>query len=268
MLKKNFVLLKILLFFLSLFSFAFCVEKNDFIKPANNSNTTKEKIKYYSFFLNSTVETLDDKNFDEKVSKGIFHNYLILFTVKKCDICNNLITTFENVQKKYENNTKTNLKFGKVDILMSGWTSMRFELDRLPNIIYVSKRRYSVFPANKNFTEEEIINFFEDEDKNYKIFPRQMGYFDVFMKVFHIISSLLHEKYPFWNENYSWGMVGLFILIFCIVEYFIIKYCCRRYKRGDKNKIEHHHAHHQHEHEHHHGSKTSDRNRLKKSKPE
>ena len=65
----------------------------------NSSNQTIEKKKYISYFLNSTIKTLDDNNFDKEVMKGIFHNYIILFTVKKCEICNKIITRLENVQK-------------------------------------------------------------------------------------------------------------------------------------------------------------------------
>jgi hypothetical protein len=218
------------------------IERNSIVKEG------EERKKYISFFLNSTVETLDDENFDKKVQKGIFHNYIILFTVKKCDICNKIITTLENVQKKYLNDNETNLKFGKIDILMSGWTSMRFELERLPNIIYISNRTYAIYPYD-NLTEENIIEFIENKNKIFKKFPRKMGYFDVFMKIFHIISGLLHEKFPFWNEGYSWVLVIAFVLFFCFVEYLIIKFCCRRTKKENKDQNQHQHQH-QHSHQH------------------
>ena len=213
------------------------------IKSNNNitfSNNTQEKKKYISYFLNSTIQTLDDDNFDKEVVRGIFHNFLILFTIKKCEMCNKIITTLENIQKKYINDNDTNIKFAKVDILMSGWTSMRFELGRLPNIIYVSNRSYAIYP-NISWTEENIISFIEDKNKNYLKFPKKMGYFDIFMKIFHIISSLLHERFPFWNESYSWFIVAIFILLFCFVEYLIIKFCCRRTKK--ENKYQHKHQH-------------------------
>ena len=234
--EKNFLIIQLFIFFY------FNIIKIG-TSPANSSNITTEKKKYISYFLNSTIETLDDNNFDKEVVKGIFHNYIILFTVKKCDICNNIITNLENVQKKYINNTESNLKFAKVDILLSGWTSMRFELERLPNIIYVSNRSYAIYP-NSNFTEKDIISFIEDKNKNYKKFPKKMGYFDVFMKIFHVISELIHEKFPFWNERYSWILVVAFILFFCIVEYFIIKFCCRRTKKENKYEQKHQHLHH------------------------
>lgn len=235
----------------------------------NSSNQTIERKKYISYFLNSTIKTLDDKNFDKEVMKGILHNYIILFTVKKCEICNKIITSLENVQQKYINNTDSNLKFAKVDILMSGWTSMRFELDRLPNIIYVTNRSYAIYPYY-NITEKDIISFIEDKNKIFKKFPKKMGYFDVFMKIFHIISSLLHEKFPFWNENYSWILVVIFILFFCFVEYLIIKFCCRRSKAKRENKYQ---QLHQHQHQHIHQNKnekkinkSSEKNKYKNYK--
>lgn len=232
------------------------------IEPKNSTNITEEKKKYISFFLNSTIETLDDENFDITVKKGIFHSYIVLFTVKKCDICNNIITTLENVQKKYLNDNETNLKFGKVDILRSGWTSMRFELERLPNIIYISNRTYAIYPYI-NLTENNIIQFIEDKNKEFKKFPRKMGYLDVFMKIFHIISGLLHEKFSFWNEGYSWILVVLFILFFCFVEYLIIKFCCRRSKKEKENKNKYNDQH-QHQHQHIHQQKNEKKSEKKK----
>ena len=166
----------------------------------------------------------------------------MLFTVKKCDICDQIISTLENVQKKFN---ESKIIFSKVDILISGWTSMRFELEKLPNIIYISNRSYAIY-QNDILNEKDIISFIEDKNKIFKPFPKKMGYFDVFMKIFHIISSMLHEKFPFWNENYSWLLVVLFILFFCFVEYLIIKFCCRRTKRENKNqsKYQHQHIHH------------------------
>ena len=124
---------------------------------------------------------------------------------------------------------------------------MRFELNRLPNIIYVSNRSYAIYP-NISWTEENIISFIEDKNKNFLKFPKKVGYFDVFLKIFQVISVLLHEKFPFWNENYSWILVVIFILFFCFVEYLIIKYCCRRTKKENNYQNKHQHQH-QHMHQ-------------------
>ena len=227
------------------FSFILLILLINIIKCNSSfSNETVPKKKYISFFLNSTIETLNDDNFEKKVLKGILNNFIILFTVKKCDICNDLITIFENVQRKYLNNTK--LKFAKVDIFMSGWTTMRFEFEKIPNLIYISNRSYAVYPHD-NISEENIISFIEDENKEFKKFPKIMGYFDVFMKIFHIISGLIHEKFPFWNESHSWILVVLFIIFFCFVEFLIIKFCCVR-KKKDKEKERQNKYKHIHEH--------------------
>ena len=220
---------------------------NNIKSNSSFSNGTIAKKKYISFFLNSTIETLNDDNFEKKVLKGILNNFIVLFTVKKCDICNSLITIFENVQRIYSNNTK--LKFAKVDIFMSGWTTMRFEFEKIPNLIYISNRSYAIYPHD-NITEDNIINFIEDENKDFKKFPKIMGYFDVFMKLFHIISGLIHEKFPFWNESYSWILVFLFIIFFCFVEFLIIKFCCVRKKKDKEKDKQNKYKQSQHIHEH------------------
>ena len=90
---------KIKIYFLIIFIFIFCNIQLIRTNQTNSSNQTIEKRKYVSYFLNSTIKTLDDNNFDKEVIKGILHNYIILFTVKKCEICNKIITSLENVQK-------------------------------------------------------------------------------------------------------------------------------------------------------------------------
>jgi hypothetical protein len=132
---------------------------------------------------------------------------------------------------------------------MSGWTTMRFEFEKIPNLIYISNRSYAIYPHD-NITEDNIINFIEDENKDFKKFPKIMGYFDVFMKIFHIISGLIHEKFPFWNENYSWILVLLFIIFFCFVEFLIIKFCCVRKKKDKEKYRQNKYNQSQHIHEH------------------
>lgn len=219
-----------------------------FLEPtAANSNNEEilENKNYTSFFINSTIKTVNDTNFETIVNKGLKSDFLILFTIRRCDICNDLITTLEKLEKKYSESESKKVLFLKVDCLMSGWTAMRFTLERIPNVIYVTKGLYSVY-LNENFTENDIENFIKNNTKEFKPYPKIMGYFDLFMKVFHAVSDLIKDSYPFWNEGYSWLIVAVLILIFCIVEYYIFKYFCRKESERNKNKEceIHNHCHH------------------------
>lgn len=241
--KKNYLIISLFLItILTIISSSNCQSKNLTKKEVNPKN-------YTSFFVNSTIKTADDNNFDKLVARGRLGDVLILFTIKRCPSCNNIIKSVENVENYYKKNSDTDLKFLKVDCFMSGWTAMRFNLERLPNILFITNGSYSVYPKEENITEEGIFEFIKKKEKVFFPFPRRMGYLDLFMKLFHIISDLLKEKFSFWNEGYSWGIVCVIIVLFCIIEYLIFKLCCQRKHKdkGDKNKNVNQHLH-QHTH--------------------
>ena len=170
------------------------------------------------------------------------NDFLILFTVKKCQICNQIIKILENAAEIYSNQI-TNLTFNKVDVIESGWTSLRFNLERLPNMIYVSKGKYAIFP-NENFTELNVKNFIEDKNKQWMRLPRKVGYLYLIMKTFRLFSYMLSQKFSFWDESYYWILIIVFIIVFVFIEYLIIKFCCRR---SNKNKNLNHRHHHEHQ---------------------
>lgn len=229
----------------TIFSLFKCLEKDI------ETNETNQKTNYTSYFTNSTIDSINDTSFEKIINKGIDNDFLILFTIRRCDICNDLITTLENLEKKYLNNKENNIKFYKIDCLMNGWTAMRFTLERIPNIIYITKGLYSVY-LNDNFTENDIELFIKNKTKEYKPYPKIMGYFDLFMKIFHAISDLMKENYPFWKESYSWIILILFLVVFCVVEYYIFKYFCtknQKNKNEDNDNYKNHKNHHHHHNE-------------------
>lgn len=246
-------LLTIFLIFISIISLSLSFSLTPPKKKKLSPSDVAPRSNYTSYFLNSTIKTANDSNFDQLVARGRFHDSLILFTVRKCPVCNNIITSLENVENFFlkNNSTQINLKFLKVDVFMSGWTAMRFQLDRLPNLIYVTNNSYTLYPFD-NITEQGIFDFIQMDKKNFLPFPKRIGYFDLFMKLFHVLSDLIKEKLDFWNEGLSWLVVVAIIILFCLIEYFIFKICCKRTKK-DKDKGSQVHTH---THTHSHGSAT------------
>jgi hypothetical protein len=201
-----------------------------------------KKEEYISYFINSTIRTINDDNFDKIFSTSLTNDYLILFTVKKCNICNKIIKTMEEIAEIYSNKN-SNITFYKIDVIESGWTSLRFNLEKIPNLIYASKGKFSIFPLER-LNKSSIIDFIEDKNKIMIKMPNKVGYFYLFTKTFKIISYLLSEKYSFWDENYYWILIIAFILFFCFVEYLIVKFCCvKRKKKIKNNNNEHQHQH-------------------------
>ena len=208
-----------------------CLDKN-----ISNHNSQKNNINvnYTSYFINSTIRTVNNKNFDTFISDST-KNYLILFTFKRCPICNKLITIFENVEKYYKSKENKNLKFAKIDSYAAPWINMRFDIFTLPLFVYFSNGRFSSF-LPKDITEEELINYIESKEKDYKIIPGKIGYFGVFMKIFHRTTEKIKEKIPFWNEMFS--LIAILVLFgsFIYFEYNLYKKSCCDNNNNTKEK--------------------------------
>ena len=210
------------------------------IQQKNEKNKT-------SYFDTSFIETISDKNFDRVMNAGITNDYLILFTIKKCQVCDQVIKILEDSAKLYLN-TDSNVTFYKIDVSESGWTTLRFGFDKLPNIIYVSRGKYSIYPLD-NITVEEIVNFIDNKNKDMVKLPKKVGYLHLIVKTFELISYMIAQKVSFWDESYYWILIVLFILFIILFEFIFIKFCCPRLKRdrkkyNDCNCASHSHSNH------------------------
>ena len=201
----------------------------------NNIINTNIQTNYTSYFINSTIKTLNNNNFDSIINSNDSINYLILFTVRRCPICNKIIRITENVEKYYINNN--NLKFAKVDCYISGWTAMRFNIFKFPLYIYISKGKYSSFIPD-NITEEELINYIESKNKIFKEYPPKIGYVGVFMKIFHLLTERIQQIIPFWNEIFSWIVLLILFGSFLYFEYSVYKACWDSNKNNNSSKKE------------------------------
>ena len=202
---------------------------------------SKEKVneKFVSYFNSSSIETINDNNFDRVMNAGITNDYLILFTVRQCQVCDNILKILEEASEFF---THSNVTFYKIDVIESGWTSLRFGLEKLPNLIFVSKGKYAIYPKD-NLTALDVKYFIEDKNKPMMQLPKKVGYIYLILKSFRLLSYMISEKYSFWDESYYWVLIIVFILFFGTVEYFIIKFCCRRSNKNKKNSHDHHHNH-------------------------
>ena len=205
-----------------------CIEQNN-----NINNNFQEN--YTSYFINSTIKSLNNKNFDTIINSNNSINYLVLFTVKRCPICNKIIRITENVENYYKDNP--NLKFAKVDCFEDARTAMRFDIFKFPLYIYISKGKYSFFLPN-NITEEELINYIESNNKIYKDYPPQIGYFGVFIKIIHLLTQRIQKIIPYWNELFSWIVLLILFGFFLYFEYSVYKGCYDSHKNNNSTKNE------------------------------
>ena len=203
-----------------IFLFVFLLNLS-YISLSNVINITN----YISFFFNSTIDTVNNSNFDRIINRGMNNPYLILFTVIRCKICNYVIKEFEKVQNDLTKKN-SNIKLIKFDLGGNLWTMMRFDIDHIPNIIYVEKNEMSFL--NNNITYDNIINFLNNENKEKKHFPEPMTYIDFLIKIFNIFNEYLIDTSKdygiVWNRYYTSIVIILILILFMIFEYFIIKY--------------------------------------------
>ena len=174
----------------------------------------KQKEKKITYFDKSSIETINDDNFDRVMNAGFTNDYLILFTGKTCKVCDHVIEILEEAAELYLNTDS--------------------------NIIYVSKGKYTIYPLD-NITKLEIKNFIEDKNKVMVNLPKKVGYSYLILKTFKLISYMISQKFSFWDESYYWALIILFIAFIVLFEYIFIKYCCPRSNKNKKTSHEHHH---------------------------
>ena len=226
------IIIRLFFIFTSIFFLISCFDKNNSNPKNQNTNIN---VNYTSYFINSTIISLNYKNFDRYIYDS-FKSYLILFTFKRCPVCNNLIRVLENVENYYISKNIKNLKFAKVDCYASSWITMRFDLFTLPAFAYISNGKYSSFVPNSSITEKELINYIENKEKDYKIIPEEVGYFGVFMKIFSKTTDKIRKTIPFWNEVCSW--IAIFALLGCFIyfEYTLYKKACCQNNNDGKDE--------------------------------
>ena len=225
----NFSKLKIFIIYLTIIK-SICFQEN--ITKKNSSIS----FNYTSYFINSTIRTLSDKNFDFIINSNNSESfdYLILFTLRRCPNCNHIMRIVENVEKKYSQKN-INLKFYKIDCFSSHMTAMRFDVYKVPSYIYITKGYYAFFVPEEK-TEEELINFIEKENKDFLKYPGKIGYFKVCLKVIHHITLKIQNKFPFWNDYLTGMFIAIIFLSFLYFEFRIYKIGCCDNKKKEKIK--------------------------------
>ena len=193
----NFSILKIFIIYLSIIK-SICFQEN--ITKKNSSIS----LNYTSYFINSTIRTLSDKNFDAIISlnNNKSYDYVILFTLRRCPNCNHVMKITENVENYFKEKTPK-IKFYKVDCFLSQWTAMRFNAFKIPVYIHIKQGFYASFNPSEDYTEDDLINFIEDENKEFIEYPGRIGYIDVIRKIVHNITLKIQKKIIFWNDLFT-----------------------------------------------------------------
>ena len=226
-----------------MFSFAaifIVIIKLSFTEKVSNSSLSSNKTvsNYTSLFLTSNITTLNDNNFDRIIKNGKVNPYILLFTVKKCTQCNHIIEVMENVTK-HLNDTNSSIRSAKIDCFASSWTAMRFSIDIIPQVAYISNG--TIRYMNNSITSENIFSFIEGHNTTKPIpIPVPMNYIGVGKKIFNSLNRMLtdymNEKGISWNAGLTAGsFIGGFALL-ALIEWKLVSCCCKS-KRKELHHI-------------------------------
>ena len=179
------------------------------------------------YFDKSNIETINDSNFDQVMNAGIINDYIILFTIKICEGCDQVLKALERAAEYYFKRN-SNITFYKIDLEESINVDLRFHFDKVPIIIYVSKGKYAKYHY-KYISTYLIKNFIEDKNKIMIDLPKELGFFGYVMKIFELFADCIILKYPYLKKYYFyyWIIVyGFFICVIILSTYVFIQYCC------------------------------------------
>jgi len=175
----------------------------------------------FSYFDKSSIETINDYNFDEIINTGVTNEYIILFTIKICEGCDQVLKVLEKA-KEFYSKKDSNITFYKIDLSESVEIDLRFNFDEIPIIIYVSKDKYAKYPF-KYVSIDHIKNFIEDKNKAMIDLPKELGFFDYFIKTFELLVDCIMLKCPFLKKNYYhyWVLIIGFIAWIIILSIYV-----------------------------------------------
>ena len=179
------------------------------------------------YFDKSSIETINDSNFDQVMNAGIINDYIILFTIKICEGCDEVLKALERAAEYYFKRN-SNITFYKIDLEESINVDLRFHFDKVPIIIYVSKGQYAKYHF-KYIATYLIKNFIEDKNKIMIDLPKELGFFGYVMKIFELVADCIILKYPYLKKYYFYYRIivyGFFVCIIILSTYVFIQYCC------------------------------------------
>ena len=188
-----------------------------------------------SYFDKSSIETIDDSNFDQVINAGFTNDYIILFTIKICPSCDQILKILERAAE-YFSKRNSNIIFYKIDLQESIEVDLRFHFEEVPVVIYVSKGKYAEYQS-KYLSANFIKNFIEDKNKVMIDLPKELGFFNYFMEVYKLVVDYIMLRCPFLKKNYYYYWVIVFIFFAWLIitsAYVFIKCCCRSSYKNKK----------------------------------
>jgi glutaredoxin len=194
---------------------------------------------------NITIHNLNDNNFESHVNEASVDPWLLIFYLKSCPHCKSAKEAMAKMSEG-EDFEKLNVSLGDIDCNVNIMTCMRFNITRVPYIVYTENNK--IFEFETLPTEHSLLKFIKDEKtlENSKHLPPPFTYLSLVFKLLgdtviivnDYISNYVNKKlgYDFeWNTNFT---IVVFIVAFALLimlEYLFLSCCCTK-KKNHKNK--------------------------------
>jgi hypothetical protein len=191
------------------------------------------------------IYNLTDSDFESLVKSGRSSDWFLIFHLETCGHCKSAKDSLINLNNEEELPNKLNL--GLIECSSNVWTCIRFNITRVPYMIYIQNEK--IFEFNTYPSKSNLLKFFTEErtiDSALPL-PQPLGYINLLTKIFEEAIDMIGgylEHYA--KENLGWNITWtathtiiflvslLFLMIF--IEYIVIMKCCRRRGRIVKQK--------------------------------
>jgi hypothetical protein len=185
---------------------------------------------------NVTIHELNDNNFDTEVKDGHVNPWLLIFSLKTCPHC---VNANDAITKMSVSNDfgELDVSLGQIDCNANVMSCMRFNITRVPYIVYVHKNK--MFEFDSLPTEHSLLKFIKEEKtlESVKPLPVAYSYISLIFKLMgdtvvianEYFGDYVNNKLGYkvnWTSEYTIGLFVLGMVLLVMVEYLILTICC------------------------------------------
>lgn len=190
------------------------------------------------------VRNLTDINFDLEVKNGIKNPWYVMFYLETCQVCKITKSDLDSLINEFEQ--ENSLNAGVVECAKNIWTCLRFNITKVPTILYIDQN--SMFEFTNNTPTKDSLYTFHKEEKlmeNRLRIPHALGYVGLVGKIAgeavvmfnsYLNGVIISHGYDFnWTTIHSIFFFAILIIVLVVLEYYFITICCRN-KNKNKSK--------------------------------
>jgi hypothetical protein len=188
-----------------------------------------------TFTISKNITVINDNNFDEEVQDGHGKPWLLIFYLKTCPHCNNANEAMNNM-KESQDFRELNVNLGHIDCSGNIMSCMRFNITRVPYIVYLDKNR--MFEFDSLPSEHSLLKFIKEEKtlEGAKDIPPAFSYVGLVFKLLGDTVTIANDFFADnvkklgynieWSSQYTISLFLIGMIIIIVIEYFFLTLCC------------------------------------------